>query len=417
MLNLLSKINKFLIVIVFFGLKVSAASLPGDFESVFSATKQNNADLKRLQAEAATSHAKLFATRSYFLPRLGLESRYQTFDSKFDQSKGGTSNAFLDWNVFNGFKDYSLRNSADLEVQKTKSELDRFEKSLKWKVKAIYSKAFSLQKSVELYKQAVFNNQKILQTVKTRKSSGLMTNSEFLEFDLFDSKLKSELNSIESDFDIAMTDLKSMTAAENIETLTTDLKTEIIQIKTSDIEQVLISQKSKLSQSILSLKEAQSLKEVSSGGFFPQINLKATYGSLGLRETTNNPETTFGISLRWEFFSGFETVAAQRVSAALVSQKEAELSQQKIQLKSEVEQLLRRLQNIVKRLEIESGLQTKIENYLKAVTEEYRRGVKNSLDLKSAAESALQSSINIVKLKSEYFEVREKLHDILGVEI
>ncbi|MFN7454810.1 MAG: hypothetical protein ACK5RO_09155, partial [Pseudobdellovibrionaceae bacterium] len=61
--------------------------------------------------------------------------------------------------------------------------------------------------------------------------------------------------------------------------------------------------------------------------------------------------------------------------------------------------------------------QKNLEGFLKAVQEEYRRGVKNSADLKDALEMSLETQIGRSQLRADYFEARAELQDILGIEL
>jgi outer membrane protein TolC len=145
--------------------------------------------------------------------------------------------------------------------------------------------------------------------------------------------------------------------------------------------------------------------------------LKATYGSLGIRETLDSPESTVGIVARWELFSGFESANHRKVAAAQLVKAKAELDNNRVHILSRAEQLRNQLKSISSRLEFEQKNQKQIERFLKAVQDEYRRGFKNSNDLKSALELVLDTQINKGILRADYFEARAELQEILGIEL
>ncbi len=137
-------------------------------------------------------------------------------------------------------------------------------------------------------------------------------------------------------------------------------------------------------------------------GFLPEIGVFATYGSLGLRETEISPETYAGVIARWELFSGFDTLGARREAIANVARAEAGLKTAQIAKKGELEEVHERLKALDLRIQLEERNHETAHKYLRTVVDEYRRGVKNSPDLKSANENMLQSHLREVQLKSEY---------------
>ena len=138
---------------------------------------------------------------------------------------------------------------------------------------------------------------------------------------------------------------------------------------------------------------------------------------MGLRDTEVSPETAFGIVARWEIFSGFETLNDRKVSSAQLMKAKAEYENNKIQSLSRAEQLRNLLKSIIARYDFEEKNLKNIEKFIKTVQNEYRLGTKSSNDLKSALELALESQLNRSSLRSDYFEARAELQDILGTEL
>lgn len=419
MCNLQSKINKHsvLFFILFFGVGAAYAEPTQNFQSFFELIQKNDPHLVKMRAEVEAAEARQQATGSAFWPKLGFESKYETFESDFEKVKGGTSHAFLDWNLFRGFQDYSVKSIANNDLSIQQNNLQRYESNLKWKMLSLFQKAVSLQSIVDLYDQALQQNQKFLQTVKIRKNAGLISEADLYEFDLYENELKLERSDFEAQLDELMSDLKSLSGQENLKFSLALVAPKKIQIQMDEIKKQLASPQSSLEAYRIAIQSADSQKYVAIGKMLPEVNLKLTYGSLGLRDTEVTPETAFAIVARWEIFSGFETSSAYRVAITEKAEAEANFSQQKIHVLSRVEQLKKRFDIIWSRLDLEDQNQQKSAKYFKAVQTEYQRGVKNSADLKSAHATVLANSISILKLKAEYFEIRSELQEILGYEL
>ncbi len=369
-----------------------------------------------MKSEVLSAEADLQIARSADYPRLGVESRYEIFKSDTDDLKGTTSNVFAEWSLFNGFRDLNNRKTAEDSLYLAEMQLLRYDKTLQSKVKAIYSKAYSLQQIIRYYNQTILENQKNLKSVKLRRSSGLVADSDELEFDLFDSKLKFESVQLITEHQSAVAELKLICNLENIDDLMTDLELDVIKLKIADIEKLLENETSKLQQSQQAVHRALLVKNRSRAEFLPQVILKATYGSTGLVESQSNPETVLGLTAKWEFFSGFETSGRQKMYSSQLFQAETKYLMDQLATKSQVQQIVSRLNHIMDRLILDMKNPMSVEKYLKAVSQEYKRGAKSSADLKSASELALNTLISKEQIKAEYFQSLFELQDILGVD-
>lgn len=388
-----------------------------DFESVYQSALNKSYELRKTTAQADEAIAKAKSSNANFMPKAGVESRYESFDSKNNQDDGGSTNVFLEWNVFNGFRDVQERKGLQAEAQAATLEKQRLQMNFKWIAMAKYTKAQVMLESVDTYKKVIQSNLKNLETVRMRRSSGRLSEADYLEFELFDSNLKQSLISLEAQAAAAVADLESFSGLSPLNQLTTLLKPKPLNLEVIKIKDPLESSRSKLQDSKLRMEAAESRNSLSIAEYLPEINLKATHGDLGIRETDDAPETTVGIVARWELFSGFETVNSRRVSSAQLVKAKAEYDYAKVQQRSRMEQLTLQLKGILDRLELEEKNKKNVDRFLQTVQEEYRRGSKNSNDLKSALELVLETQLNRASLRSDYFSARAELQEILGFEL
>ena len=410
--------NVFLIIFLFaFSSHGQEASTKMSFEKIFEFIQKNDPHLSQRKAEVVAAEARLQATGSAFWPKLGVESKYETFDSEFEKVKGATSHLFLDWNLFRGNQDYSVKKIAQNDLQIQKNELARYESNLKWEALRIFQKTVSLQNILKLYDEALLTNQKFLQTVRVRKSAGLISEADLYEFDLYENELRLQRSDYESQFDEAMTELKALSNLSDLKSLSSDIQPHKIILSFDEIKKQLATPASVLQNYRIQIDSADSKKYEAIGKMLPEVNLQMTYGSLGIRDTEVSPETAFMIQARWELFSGFESSSAYKVAVTEKAEAQANLTQQEIHSLSRAEQLKKRLDIIWSRFELEDQNKIKADKYFKAVQSEYRRGVKNSADLKSAHSTVLSNAVSVLLLKAEYFEIRSELQQILGYEL
>lgn len=105
-------ILKLILILLF-----STEALATDFQTIYQSALKNSTDLVRINANSDEAKAKLKASNSSFMPKAGFESRYEEFDSDLDKDNGSSTNAFVEWNLFNGFKDTQNRKSLKAEAQ------------------------------------------------------------------------------------------------------------------------------------------------------------------------------------------------------------------------------------------------------------------------------------------------------------
>lgn len=421
MFNLQLKINKvsktlfvILYLIIFQAPEITNAT---EFQHFLSMTLKNNTELSQLRATTEEAKAQLSTTNSYFLPKIGIESRYESFNSDFEKVSGGTANMYMELNLFNGFKDFQNRSILKSEYEISEIEQNRFENNLQWKALAKYTEIHALQDNVKTLKEYIQQNLKNIETVKARRNSGRISESDYLEFELFNSSLKQKLIALESELTEKTTELGAFSGTE----IKTPLQTMVIPKKLNfekiDLQLLLKSEKSKLSEYQLRLSNIESRMKLIRGSYLPQVDLSLTHGSMGLRDTDVSPETSILLKAKWELFSGFSTRNEYKVALAQLNKAKTTHHLQSNALYSKTQQLKIFLENTFNQYQVAELNQKKVKKFIQAVMEEYSRGAKSSSDVISAIELSIESQTNVNQLRVNYFNARSELQEILGITI
>lgn len=364
---------------------------------------ENSPSLKTIRAEVEARDATLLRSDSRFYPRLGVESRLEYFDSRFERRSGGTGNVFAEWNLFNGFQDYSARKTRRIERDQAQVRLEIAEKSVHWDVETSFYKVIALQKSIELYNAALKRNDDNLKAARSRRAAGVVSEADVLEFNLYESILRADLAATESRLKQVQSELRTLTGQDQIVfPLSGSTPKYKLQSDIKDLLEGLPGANADIRIDQLEVERAGNEKRLAQGGFLPDVRVFASHGSLGLRETQISPETYAGLVARWELFSGLDTLGAHREAAARIAQAETALRSTQIAKKGELEQVYVQLKALEYRIQLEEQNHEMAHRYLRTVADEYRRGVKNSPDLKTANDNVLQSHLREVSLFSEY---------------
>ena len=89
-----------------------------------------------------------------------------------------------------------------MELKHSKPMIERRPKS--WSIETKFSKALYLQESIKLYSTALEQNKTFAQMAKKKKTSGLASDADVIEFDLNEAILRSDLEEIKSEYNEAI---------------------------------------------------------------------------------------------------------------------------------------------------------------------------------------------------------------------
>ncbi len=407
-------IAKLIIALLFLSASALAAT-PLTLKEALSKATSSNPELKISEFELDATKGLLKSERSLFFPTFGIEGGYQKFDSDAEKISGNFGNLFGEYKFDLAGSQYFYYRATSVDSEIAKLKQDQIRKQLQWLIETKFSRALYLQESIKLYKIALEQNVKFAQAAKKKKASGLASEADVIEFDLNESMLKSDLEEIQSDFNEALNELRVSLGLTSSDAIELKGSLEHFHIMES-IDQL----KGRLNQSSLKrqvveleAKKANHIQSASYGGFLPEITLKATYGRRGMDEP-EGPEQTYFVVARWELFSGFKDLGNYQMALALEQKAEFKKRQNDLNLPAELETVYKKFIALQNRVDLESQNKERSKTYLNTVMSEYRRGVKNSADLKSASMQLLEASLRDLKYRYEGIKQKEVLQTLIG---
>ncbi|MES2965301.1 MAG: TolC family protein [Bdellovibrionota bacterium] len=375
----------------------------------------NNPELKASHTEVDADEAALTRSSSRFYPRFGVESRYEYFDSAFERRRGGTGNLFAEWNLFNGLQDVSARQARKLDVEVSRLRFALTKQKVIWAVESAFGKVLALQETIALHDAALDRNLANQKAARGRRAAGVVSDADVLEFDLYESILRADLAAAQGDLKAAEAEFRKVLGDDSVEfPLVGQIQRYQLNSKLEAIVADLPQTNAEIRTTQMDVQRAEAEVKVATAGFLPQVRAFASYGSLGLRETQISPETYAGVVARWELFSGFDTIGARHEARHRVVHAESDLKAAQIAQKGEAEETFARIKSLEFRIQLEERNHETAHRYMRTVIDEYRRGVKNSPDLKNATDNVLRSHLREVNLRAEYLDQAMALNTITG---
>lgn len=364
-------------------------------------------------ADALTQHA-----RSSFFPKLAVVGGAE---SKQGSSTGEvTALGYLSANVniFNGFADQKRVDVANLEKEKADAALTQQTLELELEVERIYYLYLFKKRALDSHEDSLKTNDKHRNSLKARRSAGMVSESDVMDFELRDSLLKSQVASLQKDLKELQLNLVRLLGPNLGTAITPTGDLPHFHIK-GDLKSYLstMDQKSAAIKSASLNREQADLKvSVERASWLPKIDLEAQAGYLSKDDRLANSDIGFkGLATaRWEFFSGFETSSQLRVAATEAKRLEYTLKQQILTSMANVENSYNRLRSIEERVDLEEANEDRATKLYNSIWKEYNRGVKTSGDVKDAEEALLDARLRRAEFKWQFIEQKIALEKEIG---
>jgi len=379
---------------------------------------ERNLDVLALRRAADEKKANAGLANSAFFPRLGVAGGAET-------NRGGDAAAlgylYGNFNVFRGFEDTYKSQVAAIESEIVDARLRQAEFRVGLDVEQQFH-LYLLKKVVIALKDAALElNAKHKGMAAKRRSRGLSASSDVMEFELRDSLIRSDLMLLGQELKEARIRLRKLLGEEvgaRIEPagslqhqhLKGELKEYILKIKDTS-ETVRIANR-ELARSNVEAKLWRAR-------WLPVVDVEAQAGYLNL----DNRPPTGGLGVRgvvlakFDLFSGFSGMWERRAGEAKQLKAEAQLKRALQEVLGDTEAAYVRLRTIQDRVDVEDQNESRAKRYYDAVIDEYRRGLKNSADVKVAAEMLFETRIRRESFKFDFLKERLELERSLGSPI
>ena len=399
---------------------VSDCQVVFDLKRCIEAGLQKNYDIRIMRNNQEISDNNLTVGNAGYLPSVDLTTGYSgsvnnTTQNLANGEKNKNSDIHnqllnagvnLNWTVFDGFN-IQTNHQRLKELQKmgelnTRLTIENF-------VSGLTSEYYNyIQQNIRLknLKSAVKLSKERLRIVEARYEIGAGS-----RLDLQQAKVdfNSDSSRLIKQYEVLYTSrisLNQMMAADNIEQLivTTDSIIEFNQfINKDDIWQktlssntfLLLSNKNK-NLSLLDLKTAQSEN-------YPYLKLNAGYGytkniyNTGTIDNQNNLGLTYGLTLGFNLFDGFNRKRKQKNARIEVENKELQYEQTILSLKADVSNMWMAYRNNIDLTNLEKeNVQTAKENHEIAI-ERYKLGDLSGIELREAQNSLLEAEERLVQ--------------------
>ena len=377
----------------------------------------NNLQIKALRHEMVEREAIASAVQSAFYPTVGLAGGPEHRSG----SSAIQSYFYANLNLFNGFTDSYRSQIAGIEAEMSRIRLRQEEFSVGLDVEQQFH--FYLLKKITLAqrKKALELNRTHRQMAKQKQSSGMASISDVMEFDLRESLLQSDVELLQQELEESRIQFRKLLGEDvgsAIEPLG-NLEHQHLVGNFAEHAKLIKDHSEKIRLASRELAKANLESRLWQSSWLPKLDLETQVGYLSLDDRPQDGSASAKASAvaKFDLFNGFRSQFERKEGEAKKLKAEAKLKTVIQDALTGAEVAFRRLMTIQARVDIEDKNDDRSEKYYAAVVSEYRRGVKNSADVKSAAEGMFEAKIRRENFKYDFLKQRIDLERSLGTTI
>ena len=373
------------------------------------------AQLLKESAEAGRGHLK----RS-FLPRFAValgSERYRTGTQTERSDPYGLLSAKV--NVFRGGRDRLEDDVFELRARATAAETEKVLRGEIREARARFWNLVSQREIIRLLEEATEENQKNLSSAQGRIRAGAATETDRIEFEMHGIELEQDLARLRLASEVTERELSVLlgfpedTRVQTLASIGHEHKDELLSREFRVEDQPTVSSLNFKSE------EAKMFASKFQWWWAPSLDFYASYGLHTYRERDFEPqserlESVVGLQFTMELFDGFEGRVERRQKTLEAASFQKEAQQTARELRSKIEGARAELELTHDLIHKSEEALKRSKQYLHRTLDEYRRGVKNSPDVLSAAERNFAMRRRFAELRRDYQLARASLIELLG---
>lgn len=381
----------------------------------------HNYEVQARKHEWDQALAEARRARAPYYPKIGVAAGADTLTGTSFDNTGPVANLYVSMNLFNGFLDALNARKADLLAEKAEIQFRRAEFRVGLDVEQEFHTLLFKKCQLELNEAALALNKTQQKMALNRKSSGMGAESDILDFDTREALLKSDAYAVEQEMEEGRAQLRRLLGEEVGAAVQPigHLQHQHLNGKLMDF----VNRMKRENETILVAAKDVGVADVESdmwrASLLPRVDIEVRAGYLSLDyRPQSNMFNFLGLAyLKWELFSGFDSVWQNEQVTHKRLGAEARLKDSILTSVTQMEIAYRRIKTIQHRVDLEDKNEDRAQRYYKVVLSEYRRGIKNSADLRMAAESVYSIGLRKKQFQYDFLMEKVKLERALGAPI
>jgi len=414
--------NKFLKTTITIAL-FSTSSYALNLDEAIKIALENNYDLQNKNIEVSQQIDNVNISKSSFLPKLDLSYGYSNIDkptsSQYNDS--GILSTTISYNLFNGLKDISNLDIANLDLKSTQY----YKESLKFdtilNVKNAYVKYLNMQNTKDTFEVQYKLFKKQFEDSKVRYEQGLLAKNDLLQVQVNMSNALQNLTNAKANVEISKLELSNILGGKDLSNETIE-KLDESKLDNFKIENQTIENRSELKALNLNLEALNKNEVVLNSSFYPKVDGSFSHknyyenSAFGRYDSGVDEQSVASINLSWNIYNGNSDKTKKLINKKEIVKLQNSIKKTKLQLNLQLQTA--KLNYEVAKANYETAtlsLDQAKENY-NIVRNRFDEGVSSSTDLIDANYLLTQGKQNYYKAFFDKYISLETLKRVLEIK-
>jgi outer membrane protein TolC len=395
-----------------------AAAVRVDLATAKRYAVEHNFEVRARRHAVEEAEARRERAKAPFRPKLGVTGGAAAHANAGETEPDPFAYLVGSLNLYNGSRDLNGEHAAEAGVELARAELAAAEHLAAVDVEVYFHEFLYKKALLELKGRELARNDGHRQLVKRSRALGTITDTDVMEFEIVSASLASDLVALRQEVEDARSNLKRVLGEEiggQIQPVG-ELQHQHVVGKLGDYLAKIPDSAAGVKRAVRELEIAQAELRVVRGRGLPQLGLETRVGLMPRDEslTADRPQASVVLTASMDLYTGMDATWERRESESKVARGDAEVRRAINDTIRDVEVAFRNLLVIEKRADLERSILDSANRYYDSVAGEYRRGVKNSADLKAASERATLAETRRVTLDYEAIKLRLAVERLIG---
>lgn len=426
-----NRLLKKLSIIASFSLVVSSSFAKDlNLEDLIIIALKNNTNIELSKEQSNIKKEQINKATSTYLPNLSLNASTARKDIEQQGNKidDDVNSVAVNANqlIYDFGKTTSNIDSSKYSYDESKSDVKATISKTIFQVTSTYYDILNKYQQIEVAKESVKLDELQLNQANEYFKAGVRT-----KIDVTNAKLRlsnSKLKLIQAKYNLKTTETKLVSllgkdlgSSINIKFHNKDITTLVrnTEYKNYSLEKLItlgLEKRDEIKKYKAKIQTAKEQKNVASADYLPRIDVDASYtNSQSDKITTQDIEqSSVALNLKWNFFTGFSTVADNKIALSNLSSAKKQLQQQILDIKQEITSAYLNVKESIDSLNI-GLLNVKLatEN-LSLADERYKAGLNDLIELNDAKLEYTQAKSSLVNIYYAYLTNLANLNYTIG---
>lgn len=327
----------------------------------------------------------------------------------------------LKYNLFKFGKTKDQLDAMESLVNKKESDYNWWRFQLAALLKQRFYQAVATKKKIAIYKSELSENLNLLKMTQKRHKSGLVGKSDVLEVQERQTLIQVQIIDQEEELDHLFDEIRKLSYIGHADTINIDrpLPHFHVELKLESLISKAESFNKEVRDSLLVESSYRHKLNQIEKNRMPEVNLMGRYGRMRIDEqyTNDSTEGLLGVYVEMPLFDGGNRKSTQEIYIERLKQKVLKSKLVKNSTAVEVTHKFEISYRTHRKVDLLEKAFRQSKRYFNNVVSEYRRGVKNSLDLVSAREHLISIKMDLVNTKESYITNILEIEKLIGEKI